>query len=262
MEIPLEDMLERAKAMGIDGLEYDLWRLEDRKAVKSMLDGCGMAVSSVYNMYDFPHEDNDTCERKYRSHLETAAFFGADKVLCIPGFIGDNENYGEAVRRMTLQMNRMCEAAAEYGITVTVEDFDDKNSPCSTTEKLEYLVNNVSGLKITFDTGNFAYCLENAAEAYDRLRGHIVHVHLKDRSFDSSRADRDHSNGKADLSGKIMYPCEVGEGVIGIDRLISRSLKDGYTGSFSLEHFGAVDQEKYMRTSAENIKRILKECSL
>ena len=56
-----------------------------------------------------------------------------------------------------------------------------------------------------------------------------------------------------------MYPCETGGGYVGVEKLVKRMLADGYTGDFSVEHFGAADQAEYMRRSAENVKRWISE---
>ncbi len=250
-------MLEYAVNCGMEGLECDLWRLEDKSQVKSLFDSCGVKVSSIYNFFDFPHEDKNSCEIKYRKLLETAAYFGTDKVLCVPGFVCDNEQMSECRKIVAERLSEMCLAAKEYGVTVTLEDFDDEKSPCCTTEGLLYFMRNVDGLRYTFDTGNFRYCLENAEEAYSVLKDYVVHVHLKDRSYDSANADTDNTNGKADLSGAVMYPSIVCEGVIGIDKLIGKLVADGYSGRFAIEHFGAVNQAEYMKKSAENIRKVL-----
>ncbi len=252
----VEKMLEYAVSCGIDGLECDLWRLEDKVNIKSLFNNCGVKVSSIYNFFDFPHEDKNTCEIKYRGMLEIAAYFGADKVLCVPGFVHDNEQMSECRKIVAERLSEMCLAASEYGISVTLEDFDDVKSPCCTTEGLLYFMQNVSDLKYTFDTGNFRYCLESAEEAYETLKEYVAHVHLKDRSYDSANAAPDNTNGKADLSGAIMYPSIVCEGVIGIDRLIEKLVADGYSGRFAIEHFGAVNQAEYMKKSAENIRGV------
>ena len=56
-----------------------------------------------------------------------------------------------------------------------------------------------------------------------------------------------------------MYPCEVGNGYIGIEGLVKKLLNDDYNGSLSIEHFGANDQLLYMQKSAENVLRMIKE---
>lgn len=259
--ITAEKMLTNARESGYEGLECDLWRLSERSETKKLFDSCGLTVSSVYNMYDFGHEDMAISREKISSHLETAAYFGAKTVLAVAGFIQPKDNFDDVRGRMAEALNFMCEAAEKYSITVTLEDFDDKSAPYSDSDGLLWFMENIKGLRFTFDTGNFAYSLENAEDAYVKLRQYISHVHLKDRSWDSSRANHGNTNGKPDLSGRIMYPCEVGSGFIGIEGLVKKLLNDDYTGSFSIEHFGANDQLLYMQRSAENVMKIIKEIS-
>lgn len=252
-----EEVLRFAKACGIDYLECDTWRLSDRKT-KRLFDACNMGVSSVYGHFDFLNDSAEKSREKYIALLENAAFFGAQRVLCIPGFFGEGGRE-EQLMRFCEGISRMCEQAKTYNITVTVEDFDDINSPCCRTEDLLFLLCNVSGLRYTFDTGNFRYCLEDAAQAYGKLRGYVAHVHCKDRSYDKANANADLSNGKADLSGEVMYPVEVCGGVIGIDGLLRQLKRDGYGGILAIEHFGAANQLEYIGRSADNIRRIMEE---
>ncbi len=253
-----EDILGKIRCAGIEGLECDLWRLRDRKSTKALFDSCEMQVSSVYSTFDFGHEDRNVSVRKIHELLETAAYFGADKVLAVLGFVNSGDDAGAVCGKICEVLNEMCRIAEDYGITVMLEDFDDCKAPYSTAEGLEYFMKNTDGLRLAFDTGNFAYCLESAEEAYERLKQYIIHVHLKDRSYDKGRADKDNTNGKADMAGKIMYPCEVGGGFIGIEELIGSLLSDNYKGSFSIEHFGAVNQLEYMLRSAETVRELLK----
>lgn len=253
--ITVEEALAELRGLGISGLECPAWRLTARKETKALFEAVGFKVEQVYEFFDFPHDSEAESLRKIENSLETAAFFGADKLLAVPGFNAD----GERLRVLCGMMNALCERARGYGVTVTAEDFDDQASPCSTTAGLEYLLENVGGLRLTFDTGNFAYSLESAEDAYRRLKGKIVHVHLKDRSRDISRFNGE--NGKADLSGNIMYPCEVGGGYIGIGGLVERLLNDGYSGSFSIEHFGAVDQLGYAEKSVRYLLELERRLS-
>ncbi|MGN1101990.1 MAG: sugar phosphate isomerase/epimerase family protein [Huintestinicola sp.] len=258
-KISLEKMLTKAREAGYEGLECDLWRLSEKSETKKLFDSTGLTVSSVYNMYDMGHEEFHKSKEKIYSHLETAAYFGAKTVLAVAGFINLDDNFQTVRDRMAEALCFMCEAAKKYGITVTLEDFDDNTAPYSTSDGLLWFMENVNGLGFTFDTGNFAYSLENAEDAYVKLKKYISHVHLKDRSRDSSRANADNTNGKPDLSGRIMYPCEAGNGYIGIEGLVKKLLSDGYKGSLSIEHFGANNQLMYMKKSADNVMKMIKE---
>ena len=42
------------------------------------------------------------------------------------------------------------------------------------------------------------------------------------------------------------------------EQIKAKLIADGYTGTFSAEHFGAADQQEYMRRSADNIKGWIK----
>lgn len=252
-KITVEQALVHAKSCGIELLECDLWRLDNREEQRKLFARCGVGVSCIYSHFDFLHDSTEQSEQKYRRLLETAQYFGAKNVLCIPGFFDSADNRQAQLDSFCKGLSHMCETAKEYGVIVTVEDFDDVNSPCCKSADLRYLLDKVPQLRYTFDTGNFRYCLEDAGEVYRLLSDRVSHVHLKDRSYDSSRANADNSNGKADLSGAVMYPAEVCGGVIGIESLIKRLISDGYDGVLAIENFGAAEQLSYMKKSAENV---------
>lgn len=254
--LSVEECLRFAKSCGIDFLECDHWRLEQREEVKALFDRCGMGVSCIYAHFDLLNDSAEVSAQKYTALFDTARYFGAEKVLCIPGFFGEGDRAAQ-LARFAQGLCSMCEAAREFGITVTVEDFDDENSPCCRTADLLYLLQNVSGLRYTFDTGNFRYCLEDAAHSYAQLKQYVAHVHCKDRSYDTANASADRSNGKPDLSGAVMFPAAVCDGVIGIPQLLRQLQADGYRGVLAIEHFGALDQRQYMARSADNIRAAL-----
>lgn len=257
--VELPEMLTEARRMGFTGLECDLWRLDDRKLLE-VFNSCGINAASVYGHYDLAHDTPEVTKEKTVRHLESAAYFGADKILVIPGFFRPEDDRDEFFARTCDQLSAICAMSKKYGITVTIEDFDDVNSPCCNIAGLKRLLTGSEGLRWTFDTGNFAYVLEDPAQAYALLKKYLAHVHIKDRSRDSSRGFPDGSNSKVDLSGKLMYPCECGGGYVGAEHLVKCLISDGYTGDFSAEHFGAEDQCKYMRCSAVNITKWIGEC--
>ncbi|MCM1579219.1 MAG: sugar phosphate isomerase/epimerase [Ruminococcus sp.] len=252
MGIPLQAALEKVRPMGYEALECDLWRLADRQ-MKITFDDSGLSVVSLYHTYDFPHETSLSAREKYLSHLETAAFYGAGKILCVPGFIERGDSEEDCMKRTAERLSEMCAEAAGYNITVTIEDYDDINSPCCTVSRIDFLLKNVPPLMFTFDTGNFAYALEDVRAACERFFPRIAHVHLKDRLHSNMPLP----NPKADLSGENMYPCAAGEGYIGIADIVRQLRSKGYKGDCSVEHFGAADQFKTMENSLKNLNSFL-----
>lgn len=245
----LEQALRAARGFGYSGLECDLWRLSER-SMRELFARCGLHAESVYCGFAFAHDERERSLARIEECLDTAAYYGARKVLAIPGFA---ENADE-LSRVAESLTEMCRSAASRGITVSVEDYDDSRSPCSTSAKLLYLLENVEGLRITFDTGNFAYSLEDAGEAFGRLSPYIAHVHLKDRAYTRLCEGDD---GKADVSGRMMYPCPVGSGSVDVRGIVARLTQSGWSGSLSAEHFGAADQLTCMERSAAFIRGIV-----
>lgn len=246
--LSIEQALSAVRRFGYEGLECDIQQLQKRERMKSLFDAEGFTVQSIYAHFDFAHEGMATSLRAIEYVLDAADYFGARHILAIPGFSESAQELSAVVAKLA----EMCRRASSRNITISVEDFDDSRSPCSTTPKLLWLTQSVEGLGITFDTGNFAYSLENVQYAYDALSRHIVHVHLKDRRYTAICAN-DEIAAKADMSGRKMYPCPVGEGAIEISRIVDRLKADGYSGSISAEHFGASDQLSCMEKSAHFI---------
>ena len=239
--------------MGYSGLECDLWRLEDG-ALRGVFSGCGITAASVYGHYDLAHDLPKVSREKMNRHLELAAEFGVGTILAIPGFFRPEDDREDFFARTCEQLSVLCGMAVQYGITVTVEDFDDVNSPCCNIAGLERLLSGSEGLRWTFDTGNFAYSLEDAGEAYNRLSPYIVHVHLKDRAYTRLCEGDD---AKADVSGRLMYSCAVGSGSVDVRGIVSRLMESGWSGSLSAEHFGAADQLSCMERSAAFIRGLV-----
>lgn len=253
-----EQVLFRAKEAGIDGLECFWQRLVDVSEKRRLFDSCGMKVESIYRTFDMGHKTPAESEKEYRELFEIAGAFGTTKVLCIPGFVLEGDDAQEIRKRMNEQLAQMCRTGAEYGVTVTLEDYDNVLSPCSTMEGLRRFFDDVPELRCSFDSGNFAYSAQDAFEAFRLLSDRIVHVHLKDRSRDVVYANQQDNNWILDVTGQKMYPVPVGDGYIGIAPLLEMLKKIGYTGSYSLEHYGAADQLEFMIKSAQNVSSVLK----
>lgn len=258
-ELPLDNVLETARELGITHLEVDRDDIKDPSDFYTMLSLHDLHVSSIYGFYDWvkaPDEYFDDLQIRQALHL------GCDKIMVIPGFYTSRDTAvrKEQKRQMCRSMYDFMARAGAAQLTVTIEDFDLDTSPiCDSTGMLDF-ENQLCGLRTTFDTGNFYYSGEDALDAFPRLANSIVHVHLKDRlvlpkdwmkAHPASDPQVLYGNPKETTAGVLMYPCSVGDGCIPIRQILEQLHIRGYNDCCAMEFFDAADYEKATRDSVE-----------
>lgn len=244
----VDAVLEKVRSFGISCVECDIGDLRSGE-VPALLKKHGFGISSVYGFYDFVSSPDGFAGFE---HCDIAAEVGADKVMIIPGFYsaadpGTRERERE---NMLKGMSEMCAYAEKNGLTPTVEDFDDFNSPISTAEGMKWFADRIPNLKITFDTGNFMYSAQSEVYAFKLLKDKIVHVHCKDRSMTPD----ERCEMKCAVDGTEMYACPVGFGCVAVAETVRELEKSGYGGFYVIEHYGAYDQLGFIERSVENLK--------
>lgn len=249
--LPLGDVLTTVKGFGFEAVECDYADIEANPIeFKKTLDEAGLKVSSIYKFCDF---GNNIDEKELRAFISDVSYLESKKALIIPGFITDQTTKDHDIAEMIRGLNLVCDIAEEKGTTITLEDFDDIQSPCCTKDGLRHFMDNVPKLKYTFDTGNFYYCNTDELDAFEFLKDRLAHVHLKDRAISEiNPGEKD----KETISGKTMYASPVGSGVINIRECINRALMTGYEDYFTAEHFGSVKELEYMKRSADYLNSL------
>lgn len=278
LDRPEASLIPEIRDCGISAFEINLTYLLENPDKYNLILQNGMNISCIYEFYDLTGY-SITRGRKsagkgavrssfedLKLHIETAARTGAKKILIVPGFLSEEEAdrlgdctdmksvyaYMDRCTAVRSMCSALCDAvgyAQRFGIRVTLEDFDDLKSPYGTPYGLLWFMENVSGLGLTFDTGNFVLREYDVLEAYRLLSDYIVHVHCKDRSETSVK-------GKGTVN-RGMAPTAVGEGYIPVHEIINRLRQSGYDSYLAVEHFDAPDQMGCIRRSAENIRRFI-----
>lgn len=114
---------------------------------------------------------------------------------------------------------------AQYGLEMAIE-FDPSVSARDADELSILMKEQLPNVKVLWDPGNQIYNEEYKVpypDGYERLRGDIVHVHLKDAV----------RNEKGEADGVV-----IGEGMLDIKGQLAALLEDGYDGYIVLEpHF-------------------------
>ena len=218
--------------------------------MKQLFENAGFVISSIYEWFDFGTQGDPT---PGYCLIDLANRMNVKKVLVIPGFIRIKWKF---IRKMTMHnMAETLKKLVSYGkrkdVVITLEDFDDYMAPYSNSFELQWFLDQVADLKITFDTGNFLYQEEDELEAFTLLQKNIVDVHLKDRSFTEVEGE----DYKSTLKGRKMYSSPVGKGVIQMEEILRRLKKQGYTGDFTVEHFGSLNQLEDMLASVAFLKK-------
>ncbi len=246
---PLESMLEFIRGLGIGGVETDFLRLREDPALPELLSKNGIEISCVYAQFDFSHSSDVSGALQV---LDVLHENGVKLFMPIPGFCAPEDDREVCLARMLSCMERVIQAAEERGIAVCMEDYDDSAAIYSTAEGLNDFLTALPKLGCAFDTGNFCYSEENELEAFERMRDRITHLHCKDRSRVQKRPSDEE---KISLGGSSLYPAAVGEGIIGIEKIVKELVRSGYHGWFAVEHFGSASQLEDIRNSVENLRR-------
>ena len=144
----------------------------------------------------------------------------------------------EEINRMAAGLSFVVQLGKEKGVTVTVEDFDDRNSPLAGMHGISWFLQQVPELSYTLDTGNFLFYGERVSDAFELLRDRIAHVHCKDRHPDTNAS------------------VQTGSGYILFGEILGKLKEQNYDGYLAIEHFDVEEQEKCMRGSAEFLRKV------
>ena len=240
----LKEYLHLTRRLGYEGLECDYSDLEqDPAGFAAMLKEADLQIASVPQWFDF----QKSVDPEYISTVvKNVAVAGGKKILAIPGFL--DEKYPNALENMVEGLKILCREAAEFGIKVSLEDFDNIQSPCATAEGLAWFFERVPELGFNLDTGNFLYAEQDVLEVTKAFADRITHIHLKDRQ---ETAVYEGQQPQYSIKGRPMYSCPVGQGNIPIKELLAMAEEIGYDGFCSAEHYGVDDQWDFMVRSAQ-----------
>lgn len=205
------------REIGYEGVDV---RVNQDPAELRILDSLGFAHSCAIADIDYCSGADVSAQEDQA--LEFMRRYGYDRILIVPGLLGDTGRTD-----VTTRLGAFAERAAREGRIVMVENYDNHRSPCFNTVLLSRMFEEAPYLRHNFDSGNYLMAGEDCLEAIRLLRGRISHVHLKDRV------------SKSDMSCPA-----IGAGCIPEAEVI-RILRDsGYSGWLTVEHFGARDMLK------------------
>jgi len=239
----------RIEARNVDG--RNLHDLPDAAfdAVCGALQAAGVSVncfgSAIANWGKKIDEPFDSSLAEARRAIPRMQRLGTKLIRIMSFAVREGEDQMEAERfRRLRELQRMF---TDAGLTPVHENC--MNYGGMSARHTLRMLEEVPGLKLVFDTGNPVFSddrsqaspfpKQSAWAFYERVRDHVVYVHIKD--------------GRWDVSGKSVFTFP-GEGDGDVRRIVADLLRRGYDGGFSIEPHLAVVHHDPTITSPDAIR--------
>ena len=258
-KLTIEDTLRLAAEAGIPSVDLMNVGAKDIPATVSAMNATGVSVNCyIANIPFFASEK--TIREKLDQQMSIAAALRSKFFMIVPYVLPTELKKAKRLGKQKvrkLMISGFQTAVAEgkkRGLTVCFETTPHDELALSSAEDCGTVLNAVDGLKLVFDTANMLPAGEAPLDYYEKLKEHIVHVHLKDvlltrgktLFFDECAAD-----------GRKMNCCVWGEGEIPVATLYDRMIRDGYTGDFAIEYArpsGIADFETHLKQLEEHFR--------
>lgn len=252
--IPIEESLKTAKAMGIEAVDVNDDEMKGNAAdFRNFVESCGLRVASVYS---FTGVLDDESFKKAKKFVLAASEAGAKNAMILPEDAPSVDKRLNYLYDETPKLEKLGKFARDLGLTLSLENFSKLDRPYTLISDFEYLFAHTENVYFTLDTGNFYFNGENASDAFDRFKNRISHVHLKTWDKPSRK------NGvKPDMKTADGYPIYVypilGCGIVNLDYILSSLKKMNYEGALSIEIYGVSPMEEGLKKSIEYIDEFL-----
>ena len=174
-------------------------------------------------------------------HLAAAEELGAELFMIVPFKAPGGQMRARRLPKDQVQVLMMqgfqlaAERARGRSLTVCFETTPHECFALSGTQDIAWMLEQVPELGLVFDTANMLPHGDETLSAYEALKDRIVHVHLKDVALSAPHRKnpllQEHTP-----DGRYMTRALWGEGVIPVNVVYSRLLRDGYDGRFAIEY--------------------------
>ncbi|KKR04415.1 MAG: AP endonuclease, family 2 [Candidatus Uhrbacteria bacterium GW2011_GWF2_39_13] len=265
-EMDIEKFMQFCAELEIDGIDlldsnYYPWFWKDKKneirKIPGLLEKYGLklaACATANNFAKLKEEDRKTTVEKVKSAIAEAAELGAPMLRVFGGhhydFGGEAAiDHWNGLKLVMEGLEKCVEEAARYKVVLALENHG--RLPGHSYE-VEAIIKHFNSpwVKVMFDCANFMGNAmdepENPLRAYERLKKHVVHVHVKD-------------TGPAITSNlRRMEGYVAGMGKVPLRQFAALLEENNYQGFCSLEYEASaiVPETIGVKQSIEYLKRI------
>ena len=205
----------------------------DIPKIKAFLDENKMGVSSYSATNEFVLGSDAERQRSIeylKECCDTALHFGTNIVRVFAGNMDAEQtlSYDACVDKIIDGFRQCIGTAEEKGVYFCLENH---GVLAGRPEQVKHIIDAVGSpnLKATADTGNFNIVGADPYGAVELLLDDIGHVHFKDMI-------EVEEGGWVSPQGKRFLGCDIGGGVVELERIVALLSKHGYTGYISIEY--------------------------
>ncbi|MEX2672699.1 MAG: sugar phosphate isomerase/epimerase family protein [Phycisphaeraceae bacterium] len=254
-QMTLEDFLDRAKELGVDGVSLESCFITNfdpgyLKGVKDRLDDYGFD-----RVFAWGHPDgleggkNKDAYKEMIEMFEHAKNVGADVMRVVGSSLMFRfEDHQEQLARLTKMFREAVPIAKDYGIKMAIENHID-----FTSDEIVQLLDAVDSeyLGVNFDTANFARLLDDPIKGMEKLAPRVLATHLKDLKVNPQASVDD---------WHFFSSVPVGDGFVNNRKLAELLHKADYKGFLAVEtdflHPDYSDEDAAVEQSVTELKRI------
>lgn len=221
----------------------------------------GVKPLCMIGTVSFFSNSEEKIKETLRKHLQTAAQLGAKLYMIVPMNVQKDEKVcaklgkAEVQNRLKKYFTLAVKLAEGSGIQVCFETTPQDFTCLSGTEDCRWILEQVSGLGLVYDTANMLPHGDDPLEYYEALKAHIIHVHVKDVALAKATWKDKLFHAERTKAGEVMKCCIFGEGIIPLKEILHRMKNDGYQGTFALEYS---HPEKYPADFTMNSQQLRK----
>jgi Sugar phosphate isomerases/epimerases len=258
-KMDLYSLIDFAQENKFEAIEFSV-HIIDRygvDAVRKALLASDMKVSCINGTFSLASKDDATFNNaveEAKRMVHNAVDLECSCIMIVPAMVTDIDGAEDKKRAMEMigkGLEQIVAYAGLYGVTATIEDFPNIIYPLGTIKEIEYLINRVTGLKLTFDNGNFFPSGEDAMEAYEHFSDLIVNVHIKDWEYSQDGV------GILCTNGNVIRGASHGKGLMEHRMLLEALESKGYSGYIAFEYEGVLDHIEETRNGARYLQELL-----
>ncbi|MFD2044542.1 sugar phosphate isomerase/epimerase family protein [Ornithinibacillus salinisoli] len=255
------DFLNYAKEIGLDGVELlDIYWKDKEKEIEEVvakLESLQLPVSAydvTNNFVKASAEERANEVEKINDGIAVAKRLGTKVVRVFCGDLQGDLTYEDGQDWIVEGLKRSAVKAEQEKVFLAIENH---GLLAGKSEQVEEIIEKVNSpyVKSTFDTGNFLLVHEQPEEAFDNLRGKIVHVHFKDfRVKDPAEM----MNGFRSTQGVELVGTVPGDGQVNLSYIVHGLKEIEYNGWLSIEYEGKDDPAVASEEAVRRLRKLLK----